>query len=255
VPPGGAAVPRSPGVDRQRHFETTPPVEGSRILLTKNRVLRTPTLALTDGFRPEPIRTAAHWVWTAGTGGAAQRLHFRKRFTLESTPTRAVLSIACADSYTVWLNGRRVGEGKFEGAARRVGAFDVARYLSQGDNVLAVEGRGRAGAAGVLAELNDNASGIFTRTLVSDATWKVRGRPGPGWQGRDCDDGTWPTVAVVAPYGAGPAAWRGLTWEAVVQEHFKSQAAQVFPAPSGNERDAGSHEGFPSFDAAVVPAE
>ena len=237
------------------HFETPPPVEGSRITLNGNRVFRTPVLAVTDGFKPEPLRTPAQWVWAGGTGTAAQRVHFRKRFTLESTPTRAVLNVTCADSFTVWLNGQRVGEGKFAATVRRVQAFDVARYLSQGDNVLAVEGNGRAGAAGVLAELDDNASGIFTRTLVSDTSWKTSVRPAPGWQGRDFDDKSWSEVKVVAPYGGGAPAWRELTWEAVVQEHFKYQAARVFPAPSGNKRDAGSREGFPSFEAAGIPAE
>ena len=238
------------------HFETTPPVEGSRVTLSRNRVLRTPFLGRTDGFRTEPVRTPAQWVWgespAAQAGGKTPRLYFRKRFTLESTPTRAVLSITCADSCIVWLNGQCVGEAKFEGATRRVRAFDVARFLIQGDNVLAVEGSGRAGAAGLLAELDDNASGIFTRTLTSDAAWKTTLRPGPGWQGRDFDDASW-SPARVLPLSGGPAEWRDLIWEAVVQEHFKYQAAKVIPPPSGNERDARAREGFPPFDAAVVP--
>ena len=234
------------------HFETAPAVEGSQIAATKNRFVRTPTLGLTDGFRPEPLRTAARWIWGAEAG--AQRYSFRKAFSLESAPTRAVLSITCADRFTVWLNGQRVGEGNFA-TAPRVLALDVARYLSQGDNVLAVEGSGRPGAAGLLAELDDNGSGVFTRTLSSDATWKAVTQPVPGWQGRASNDKAWPAVKVLAAYGGGAPAWRNLTWDAVVQEHFKYQAARVFPAPSGNERDAASREGFPSFDATVVPAE
>jgi hypothetical protein len=236
------------------HFETTPPVEDSRVTLNKNRILRTPVLAQTDGFRPEPIRTPAKWVWGDAPKPAAQaRVYFRKRFTLESTPTRAVLSITCADSCTIWLNGQRVGQAKFKVATRRVQAFDVAPYLIQGDNLLAVEGSGRAGAAGVLAELDDNASGVFTRTLTTDATWKTTAQPGPGWQGRDFDDKSWQAVKVLAPASL-PAEWRDLIWEAVVQEHFKYQAAKVFPPPTGNERDARAREGFPPFDAVVVPA-
>jgi hypothetical protein len=37
----------------------------------------------------------------------------------------------------------------------------------------------------------------------------------------------------------------------VLQEQFKYQGGQVFPSPTGNERDEASAEGFPSFEAAV----
>jgi len=60
---------------------------------------------------------------------------------------------------------------------------------------------------------------------------------------------------VIAEYGKGEPGWQDLVWDAVLQEHFKDQANRVFPTPSGNQRDDHSHEGFPSFDAAVLPAE
>jgi hypothetical protein len=136
-----------------------------------------------------------------------------------------------------------------------VRALDVARHLKKGENVLAVEGSSEPGAegAGLLAELEDNGSGVFTRTLSSDATWKVSAQPEPGWQGRGFADGSWQAAKVVAAYGSGPPAWRNLVWEAVVQEHFKYQSARVFPTPTGNERDASAREGFPLFEAVVVP--
>src|SRR5258708_7639948 len=109
------------------------------------------------------------------------KVQMRKRFTLESAPTRATLSLTADESFTFWINGQRAGQGTFSERTRRVFAFDVARYLHQGENVLAVEATGRAGRAGVLAELDDNGSGIFTRTFVSDATWKVAVQRVSGW--------------------------------------------------------------------------
>ncbi len=231
------------------------PVEGSRIVLRDNRFVRTAALGQTDGFRPEPPRPsgcpAAAWVWALEP---SEKCYLRKTFRLESAPTRAVLSITAADGCTAWLNGQRVGQGHFDPASRRVQAFDVARYLQRGENVLAVEASGRPmGPAGLLAELSDNGAGASTRTLASDATWKASGRPAPGWQGRAFDDGAWPAARVVAEYGQGEPSWRDPVWEAVVQEHFQYRAWEVFPAPTGNQRDDRSREGFPSFDAAVVP--
>jgi hypothetical protein len=54
---------------------------------------------------------------------------------------------------------------------------------------------------------------------------------------------------VVAAYGQGPAGWRGLVWDEVVQHHFHGQAAQLFPEPAGNFRDLKSQEGFPLLKA------
>ena len=49
------------------HFETTPPVEGSRLRLRNNRFVRTRLLGLTDGFRSEPADSAARWIWSSET--------------------------------------------------------------------------------------------------------------------------------------------------------------------------------------------
>src|SRR5262249_44969074 len=62
------------------HFETPPPVEGSRVSLTNNRCVRTAALGRTDCFRPEPPRVTAQWVWAGGEAPA--RCSFRKTFTL-----------------------------------------------------------------------------------------------------------------------------------------------------------------------------
>jgi eukaryotic-like serine/threonine-protein kinase len=232
-------------------FEAPPPVEGSRIALSGNRFLRTGALGLTDGFRPEPPDLNVSWVWSVE---AAQKCYFRRTFALINAPTRGVLSITGTGSHTVWLNGHRVGQGTFDPVTRRVQAFDVARYLHKGENVLAVEAEGKAGTA-LLAELSDNSTGPYSRTFTSDAKWKATAKPEPGWQGQGFNDQGWQPARVVAIYGKGEPGWQDLVWDAVVQEHFKYQPSRVFPTPSDNERDDRSREGFPSFDARVVPAE
>src|SRR5262249_4874735 len=146
------------------HLETTPPVEGSRVVLENNRFLRTRFLGLTDGFQTEPPDLAASWIWSTET---SRKAFFRRTFSLTGMPTRGALSITCSGSFTVWLNGERVGQGAFDPTKRRVQAFDVARYLRQGENVLAVEAEGaaqegpRANVSGLLAELSDNSSVVY----------------------------------------------------------------------------------------------
>jgi len=228
------------------HFETTPPVEGSRLVLEDNRFLRTRSLGLTDGFRPEPSDSAARWIGSAGSATAST--YFRRTFSLSDTPTRGILSITSPGSFTVWLNGERVGQATFDPSKRRVPAFDVARSLRQGENVLAVEVTGKAEPI-LLAELYENSCGVFVRRLASDTTWKASPRPEPGWQIQTFDDRSWQP----APLGRTVPDGQNLIWDAILQEHFKYQADRVFPVPSGNQRDEHSHEGFPSFDAVVVP--
>src|SRR5439155_24096054 len=139
---------------------------------------------------------------------------------------RGVLSLTSTGSCTIWLNGERVGQGTFDATKRRVQAFDVVRSLRQGENVLAVEVEGaaqegpRASASGLLAELSDNSSVVYVRTLVSDGMWKASAQPEPGWQAQAFDDRAWQAVRVIAEYGKGEPGWQNLGWDAVLQEHF-----------------------------------
>jgi serine/threonine protein kinase len=235
-------------------IETTLKSETSRVTLKDNRFKRVKVLGWLEGFKTEPGRTPAAWIWSNEPVGGPAKVQFRKRFNLESAPTRATLSLTGDESFTVWVNGQRAGQGTFNERTRRIQAFDVARFLRQGDNVLAVEATGRAGRSGVLAELDDNGSGIFTRTLVSDPTWKVTTQALTGWQESAYDETNWPVARLVTPYGKGEPAWQQLIWDALLQEHFKYQTERIFPAPTGNERDAESSEGFPLFDATIKPA-
>jgi hypothetical protein len=234
-------------------IETTLKPETSRLVLNDNRFERVKVLGWMEGFKPEPARTPAVWIWSNEPVSGPGKVQLRKRFPLETAPTRATLSLTADESFTVWINGQRAAQGTFNERTRHVQAFDVAQYLRQGDNVLAVEVSGRAGRAGVLAELDDNGSGIFTRTLVTDATWKASSQSAGGWQEAAFDELKWPNARVVTPYGKGEPAWQQLIWDGLVQEQFKYQTDRIFPTPTGNERDAESRESFPLFDAVIKP--
>jgi hypothetical protein len=242
------------------HFEATPAGDGSRVVLTNNLFARTGTLARVDDFDPQPKQVPARWVWSAAGPGGEYR-YFRKTFAVaDASVSEAVLSIAGDAAFTVWVNGERVGRGEFEFRTRAghgefntltrcVHAFDVARLLRPGVNVVAVEASGKTDSPGVLAQLTYAGAGGAPVTVASDGTWRA-GRQAPrGWEQPGWDDGQWPAARVVAAYGQGPAGWRGLVWDVVVQDHFRGRASQLFPDPAGNFRDLKSQEGFPLLKA------
>jgi hypothetical protein len=230
-------------------FQAPPPVEGSRIVLKNNHFEQVKQLARIEGFRPEPARTNAAWIAADSDRKSAGKAGFRKRFRLDSVPSRALLSVVADASFTLWVNGQRAGQGEFSETTRHVPVFDVARHLQRGDNLIAIEVLSREGGVSLLTELTDNVSGTLTPTVVSDASWKVSRKTEPGWTEPGFEDDSWSGATVVGAYGkAGPTEME-LIWEAVIQEQFRYQAAQVFPAPEGNERDVSSMEGFPNFGA------
>ncbi len=239
------------------HFETTPPQDTSRVVLAGNLFTRVGTLARIDDFRPEPRATTAQWVWGSGPApadGSANTYQFRKAFAVDgASVSQAVLNVACDSSYTVWVNGERVGHGDFLGPTRRVDCFDVARYLKPGPNLLAVQATGKIGGpGGLLAQLSYACPGDAQVTLVTDATWKATRTVTTGWQQSAASDAQWATAKVVAAYGKGDAGWQHLVWDTVVQDHFKGKMEQLFPAPSGNVCDRTCQENYPSFRATAL---
>ncbi len=240
------------------HFETTPARDRSRVALTGNLFARTGSLALIDDFRPEPRVTQAQWIWgddgTIQAGATAEVRYFRKAFVVDGlSVAQAALNVACDSSYTVWLNGERVGHGDFLGPTRRVEWFDVTRYLKPGANVVAVQATGKSGGAGgLLVQLAYACPGESQVTLASDATWKTARVAPNGWQQTAAADAKWPTAKAVAPYGKGDAGWQHLVWDTVVQDHFKGKVEQLFPAPNGNVCDRTCQEHFPSFKAVAL---
>ena len=139
-------------------FETAPPLDGSRVTLTSNLFVRTGTLARIDGFNTEPAETQAQWIWydeqrPRGEMAPEQR-YFRKKFTVDGAAAHAILNVAGDAACTVWLNGERLGHEEFHMHSKTVHAYDVAKFVRRGENLLAIQGTDKMGVAGVLAQLN-----------------------------------------------------------------------------------------------------
>ncbi|HKB41514.1 MAG TPA: HEAT repeat domain-containing protein [Gemmataceae bacterium] len=135
--------------------------------------------------------------------------YFRRNFTIDRDTPRfsaAELEITADNSFTVWLNGTRVGSGdRWEQIYR----FDVRKLVRSGKNVLAVEAHNDGGPAGLLVRLNYTPSGQRKQAVNSDGTWKASKTAAKGWQEIDFDEKGWAAVKVLGAYGeVGP--WRNL---------------------------------------------
>ena len=234
------------------HFEAAPPAEGSRVEMTRNLFGQTARLAHVEGFVPEPRQTSARWIWSTGPASSAPRF-FRLTFQVDGpSVSRAVLDLTADAGFSAWLNGEPIGSGKLE-PQRRVLAFDVARQLRPGKNVLAVQATGERSTAGLLARLTYTCAGSDDKVLASDATWKVSTSEAIAWQNHGFDDTRWTTAVVVADYSEGAAAWRNLLWDKVVRDSFGAgKFEQLFPEPSGNYCDKESAESFPPLRAPTL---
>ncbi|RDW63197.1 putative rhamnosidase B [Aspergillus mulundensis] len=89
------------------------------------------------------------WVWVPNwtdspppnTNTAGRRVHFTRTFTLSSPPKQALIHLTADTRYKLFVNGNRVAVGPTRGSPSiwYYDTLDIAKYLRQGQNVLAFE--------------------------------------------------------------------------------------------------------------------
>jgi hypothetical protein len=242
-------------------FAALPPAEHTHLEVTSNLFVRTRKLAQVDDFPTQPDHVPARWIWLDGGGRPAAPRHFRSTFRVPAgaVVARATLDITCFRAFTVWVNGERVGEGKLTPANRRVYAFDVARLLRPGKNVVAVQGQGRVrwngrpAPSALLAQLTYSSTDRAPTRVFSGPWWRASLEAPAGWQQVDFDDSKWSWAKVRAPYGIGPAAAQSLNWDSVVRQRLPGYPSLQLLTAKSNYRDRDSREGFPVLDATPSP--
>jgi len=172
-----------------------------------------------------PPRIAAKWLWSDADAlqqSHHERIFLRRQFTLAQIPTVALAVPVCDKEFILWVNGRRVGEGK---DWQRPRAFDLRGHLRKGTNIIAVEatnssasqtpgGQTSAAAsrAGFLffaklryrpdAEQGKTAEHVWD--LGSDADWRWSSESREGWELIDFDDSDWRPAVELADAAGGP---------------------------------------------------
>lgn len=136
------------------------------------------------------VSWSTKWIW-ASASSANQWVAFRRSFTLDSVPSKAVTRIAADSKYWLWVNGTLVVfEGQLKRGPNRTDTYydelDLAPYLTSGGNAVALlvwyfgkQGfsHNSSGQGGLLFQ-SDIQTGSNTTRLVSDTNWKHTVHPG-----------------------------------------------------------------------------
>lgn len=156
---------------------------------------------------PEPqLPWESSWIWHPQSSDNVTA-GFRKAFDLPAGKVEhALLLVTADDTFTLFLNGEKVGEDGEQDGWRTPELIDIARHLRPGRNVLAVLVREFASAEGLIlqGDLRVNGQRI---PLKTDASWKVALSPADGWEAPGFDDSGWAAAREVgrppvAPWGA-----------------------------------------------------
>lgn len=124
---------------------------------------------------------AAGWISCPGVSLKAYGVfHFRKTFSLGQTPARFIIHLSADNRYRLWVNGRAVCAGPARGSLYNwyFETLDIAPYLQQGNNVLAVQVWNMAEYAAVAQVSNQTAlvvqgDGETEKIVNTDRSWKV----------------------------------------------------------------------------------
>ena len=128
----------------------------------------------------------AEWIWKPLGRSESSPAAFAlvRDFYLDPPPARGRLLVSADEEYVLYLNGRRIGSGRYTAAPGRRGAlldsYEVSDLLTPGVNRLQAAVRSGRGAGGFLLALLDGADGASGRSLLgTDESWRVYQRDHP----------------------------------------------------------------------------
>ncbi|MEZ5326753.1 MAG: plastocyanin/azurin family copper-binding protein [Verrucomicrobiales bacterium] len=139
------------------------------------------------------------WIWSSKVPGDNDRFATRGHFEIDKSALEkaALLTVSCDNWAKVWVNGHEAFEATEWGMP---GKMNVAKWLTAGNNVIAIHARNQGGAAGLVAELKIDGKVV----LDSGDDWKISEKRVDGWQKPEFDDSGWSGATVIAKYGSGP---------------------------------------------------
>src|SRR5262245_53035518 len=144
---------------------------------------------------------SAHWIWAEKEAKANETIYLRKTFELAEELKSAVLSAACDNIVTVYVNGKQVLK---ESEWTNVAQADVLKLLVKGKNVIAAECTNTDGPAGFILLLKTELEKVGKRALVSDDSWRVNREAPEGWRSAGFDDSGWKKAVSLGALGIGP---------------------------------------------------
>ncbi len=161
-------------------------------------------LAVLAGWLEAAPRSAlaqdAQWIWSPGQTGEIPlgACYFRKTFSLDQ-PEAGEVQISADNAYDLYVNGRRVGDGK---NWRTMDVHDITKYLVHGRNSVAVKALNTESPdAGLAARVIVKSNGGTHVAHVTDQTWKSALKEFPNWTKTNFKDSQWLPARVIGPLG------------------------------------------------------
>lgn len=157
---------------------------------------------------PEPDRDAVpemrgQWIWHPTKTGRNARVCLRAAFDVPQGAKILTAKVrgAVDDNYTLYLNGRKIGEG---GTFKTLSEHDATAMAHPGRNVLAVEAKNGEGPCGLILGLRVRLADGRSVELHSGGDWRVGVGPEGDWKQPDYDDSTWERAATLGAFGCEP---------------------------------------------------
>lgn len=152
------------------------------------------------------------WIWfpegDPKRDAPVESRYFRRLFDLPDLHAvrRAQITLAADDRFTLWVNGRKIGEGANWAV---LSAFDVTKALRPGSNLIAIQADNLKAPvvlnpAGLTAALDLEFADGSRQSLRTDNRWQTCRTAAPGWNTPAFTPTGWSPALVTAAFGAAP---------------------------------------------------
>lgn len=150
------------------------------VLLLNSTLVRAETVDAPDKMEPQWIWTPVQEVGNVPNGAC----FFRRTFDVDRRSS-VTLEIAADDSFEVYFNGKRAGQG---GGWEHFTQLDLTKYTRVGKNTIAVKVVNRTpGYAGLVAKIGLGKQ----QAILTDSTWRTSTMPLSKWKQHRFADKSW----------------------------------------------------------------
>ncbi len=150
----------------------------------------------------------AKWIWCPEPGTDLTKVapagdrFFRCpiRVPVGEKPEAAKLTLTVDDKFTVFVNGKQIGQFAEKDGWKRPQHYDLLPHLHAGENVVAVKGTNIEFMAGLCAKIAIHYASHWS-ILVSDRHWKTSNKADEGWNTVSFNDSAWQDSFEIADFG------------------------------------------------------
>ena len=164
-----------------------------------------------DSASPAPAVAAAtdssreaQWIWSPAAASQSSSTSpigtcfFRRSFDMNQ-PEAGEVQITADESYELYVNGRKAGEGH---NWHVMGVHDITQYLRAGRNTVAVlAAKTDSGPAGLAARVLVKSSGDTWVRYLTDAAWKTSQKEFVGWTQSRFSELQWVPAREIGQFG------------------------------------------------------